>query len=241
MATNPTAESDPAAHPAGPTPVVDEDQTRLITDAAIMRAMAHPARMTILDHLGGDGPATATECAEVVGLSPSATSYHLRALARAGLVEEAPGRGDARERVWRSAVSRGYTVMAERDAAPDVRAAEDELIETMLAWETARARQYLARRDDEPADWYYLAMLNVSALSVTASEMEQLTAAVIELVRPYRKRERPDPPPGARTVSAMLRFFPTDKPVPVEEPVPAEKPGPTGEPGRSGESGATSL
>ncbi len=45
---------------------------------------ANPARMTILEHLGANGPATATECAELVGLSPSATSYHLRALARAG-------------------------------------------------------------------------------------------------------------------------------------------------------------
>ncbi|WP_442933369.1 winged helix-turn-helix domain-containing protein [Micromonospora psammae] len=35
----------------------------------------------------------ATACAEIVGLSPSATSYHLRALAKFGLVEQAPSRG----------------------------------------------------------------------------------------------------------------------------------------------------
>ena len=70
-------------------------------DAAVMRAMAHPARLALLEHLRNGGPATATECAGVVSLSPSATSYHLRALARAGLVEAAPGRGDGRERLWR--------------------------------------------------------------------------------------------------------------------------------------------
>ena len=50
-------------------------------DAAVMRAMAHPARLALLEHLRNSGPATATECAAVVGLSPSATSYHLRAKA----------------------------------------------------------------------------------------------------------------------------------------------------------------
>src|SRR3954467_2895209 len=62
-----------------------------------LRALAHPARLDILERLNSDGPATATECAEVVGLSPSACSYHLRALARWGLVEAADST-DRRER-----------------------------------------------------------------------------------------------------------------------------------------------
>src|SRR3954452_18174881 len=70
-------------------------------DPRALRALAHPARLDILERLNSDGPATATECAEVVGLSPSACSYHLRALARWGLVEEADST-DRRERRWRS-------------------------------------------------------------------------------------------------------------------------------------------
>ena len=49
-----------------------------ISDPRALRALAHPARLAILQHLVLDGPATATECAEVAGLSPSACSYHLR-------------------------------------------------------------------------------------------------------------------------------------------------------------------
>ena len=37
----------------------------------MMRALAHPARMTIWTFVNADGPATATECADVAGLSPS--------------------------------------------------------------------------------------------------------------------------------------------------------------------------
>ena len=66
-----------------------------------------------MEYLSDGHVATATECAEVCGLSPSATSYHLRALAKAGLVEEAPSRGDGRERVWRAARGRP----ADRDGA----------------------------------------------------------------------------------------------------------------------------
>ncbi|WP_203917125.1 ArsR/SmtB family transcription factor [Rugosimonospora africana] len=205
MATNPAAESATSASPG--------NEPRLINEASVMRAMAHPARMTILEHLGSDGPSTATECAELVGLSPSATSYHLRALARAGLIEEAPGRGDARERVWRSTVAAGgYTVMADRDAAPDVKAAENELIESFLSWENIRVRQYLARRAEEPAEWWDQAAFREIAMILTADELREVTDAVFDLLTKYRKRDRPDPPPGSRSVSAVFRTFPTDKP-----------------------------
>ena len=67
------------------------------------RALAHPARIAIVEHLNNTGAVvTATEAAALVDLSPSAISYHLRELAKYGLVEQAPSRGDGRERVWRS-------------------------------------------------------------------------------------------------------------------------------------------
>jgi len=96
-----------------------EDRTRhraTIRDPQAMRAMAHPARLAIMEFLSDGAGATATECAEVCGLSPSATSYHLRALARAGLVEEAPSRGDGREdapgpRVQRESSRMGFCKM----------------------------------------------------------------------------------------------------------------------------------
>ena len=76
-----------------------------LDDPRMMRALAHPARIAILQSLAFDGPATATECAQVADLSPSACSYHLRALARYGLVEEDPASApDARYRPWRARV-----------------------------------------------------------------------------------------------------------------------------------------
>jgi DNA-binding transcriptional ArsR family regulator len=214
MAMNPTAGPTPAASAAArPAAAGHEEPGYVIREVGVMRAMSHPARIAILEHLGQNGPATATECAEVVGLSPSATSYHLRALAKVGLIEEAPGRGDARERVWRSTVSDGYTVRTEPDAPPETVEAESGLIDTFLAWEDTRARRYLARRAEEPPEWYDATYMAETVLRVTADEVNQVNRAIQDLLRPYRKRDRPDPPPGARTVSMMIRAFPTDTPL----------------------------
>ena len=74
-----------------------------LTDPRMMRALAHQGRIAIWTYLGLHGPATATECAEIAGLSPSACSYHLRILARYGFVEEdRASAADGRERPWRA-------------------------------------------------------------------------------------------------------------------------------------------
>ena len=71
----------------------DERYGRRLTDPGAVRALAHPGRYAILERLQLQGPATATECAQVAGLTPSACSYHLRLLARHGFVEEADNAG----------------------------------------------------------------------------------------------------------------------------------------------------
>jgi len=182
-----------------------------ITDVAVMRALAHPARLALLEHLTTAGPSTATECAGIVALTPSATSYHLRALAKVGMVEEAPGRGDGRERFWRSTGS-GYLVEADRpDDAPEVLEAKRELMDSFLAREEAQARRYLARARDEPEEWRDATFHNGVVLLVTAEELKRLGEALMEVLHPYRKRTRSDRPAGARTVSALLRAYPEDQ------------------------------
>jgi DNA-binding transcriptional ArsR family regulator len=180
---------------------------RQIRDPAVMRALAHPARLAILDHLSNGAVATATECAEVVGLSPSATSYHLRALAKVGLIEEAAGRGDARERVWTSSV-RGLEVDVGQHPEPEARAAEQELIDSVLVMHETRLRRYIAGRDEEPADWYDAATFTETLVQLTAEELAQLRDKVMAMVRPYRKRERAAVPDGSRTVLVSFRAFP---------------------------------
>jgi DNA-binding transcriptional ArsR family regulator len=193
-------------------PAEHEQRQITITDAARMRALAHPARLALLDRLQVSGAATATECAEGVGLSPSATSYHLRALARVGLVEQAPDRGDARERVWR-AVDVSFTVDAGLNASPEALAAERELVEAWLAQENARLRRWMARSQSEPAEWYHAARNSSTVLMATAEELKELGEAIDKLLDPLRHTRRTDPPPGARMINATMHIIPVDFPV----------------------------
>lgn len=191
---------------------METERPRLtVTDPQVMRALAHPARVAIVEFLSNNADGgTATELATVVGLSPSATSYHLRALARFGLAEEAPGRGDARERVWRSA-TRGFSVASAPSRDPESKAAERDLVTVILDRQDAQLRDWVLRMGDEPAEWQdALAMMSVDLL-VTAEELAALNQAYLELVAPYLARNRrEDAPAGARPVRALLRSFPTD-------------------------------
>src|SRR3984885_15977455 len=73
--------------------------TRL-TDARALRAYAHPVRMKLVGLLRTEGPLTATRAGELLGESSGTTSFHLRQLAKYGLVEEAGG-GTGRQKPWR--------------------------------------------------------------------------------------------------------------------------------------------
>lgn len=197
--------------PAAPPPGAEEPARVRISDPGVMRALAHQARLAILEYLTTNDAGTATQLAAVSGLSPSATSYHLRALAKVGLVEQAPGGSDGRERPWRTTI-RGFSVGAEEgpDPDPEARASERELIDVFLIREEARTRQWLARRDDAPPEWYRAAVFSEAILVMTADELVALNDQIDELVRPYRKVIRRDRPSGGLTVSMQVRAFPLD-------------------------------
>ena len=74
--------------------------TRL-TDPRALRAYAHPVRMRLMGLLRTEGPLTATRAADLLGESSGTCSFHLRQLAKYGLVEEAEG-GTGREKPWRA-------------------------------------------------------------------------------------------------------------------------------------------
>ncbi|GLX02922.1 helix-turn-helix domain-containing protein [Microtetraspora sp. NBRC 16547] len=182
---------------------------RQVTDVGVLRAMAHPARLAILSRLQTEGPATATECAQVTGLSPSACSYHLRQLAKHGFVADAPPRGDGRERVWR-ALQRSWGFQSPEDESPDVIEAQNAVIESILAETNQRLGDYLTNSDLESREWRSAAWLTHAVLRVDAEELRDIAERINELIRPYRVTERAaeDAPSGARLAEIHLRMFP---------------------------------
>ena len=54
--------------------------------AVLLKALAHPARIRILQHLAGRGTCYFGSLSDVVELAPSTTSQHVKVLKDAGLV-----------------------------------------------------------------------------------------------------------------------------------------------------------
>src|SRR5690625_5956976 len=69
------------AFPGGPTTYATRD---------MLRALAHPLRMQLLQRLGGRGTARAADLAADLGVPANSVSYHLRILAKGGAIVEAP-------------------------------------------------------------------------------------------------------------------------------------------------------
>jgi DNA-binding transcriptional ArsR family regulator len=173
-----------------------------------MRALAHPARIAIWTHLGLRGAATATECAEIAGLSPSACSYHLRTLARYGLVEEDPdSAADGRERPWRARML-AFHITEGPDVPPATTLASRLLVENMRAAAEEIRVRYVARASEYPADWQAAVGELFSVAHVTPEELQRMREQVIEVMAPYVRLDPGERPAGARPVRVMLDMFP---------------------------------
>jgi DNA-binding transcriptional ArsR family regulator len=193
---------------------------RQISDPKILRALADPIRYRILTLLMAVGPRTASQCAEVVGATPSNCSYHLRELARYGLVERMPervgagndaaaaARSDGRERPWRPTVT-GLTQEIPPDSSVDKvgALAHRQLLHVGIDDDAALAHTAVDRHDELPADWQAAETMATFGLRVTPKELETLGAKIDALLRPYIGLTRDDPPTEARNVHVAFRAF----------------------------------
>jgi Helix-turn-helix domain len=182
--------------------------TRL-TDPRALRAYAHPVRMALVGLLRTEGPLTATRAAELLGESSGTCSFHLRQLAKYGLVEEAGG-GTGREKPWRA-----VTTSTAWDATGDTpeMAAALGLVSTVAAEQYfEQLARWLEASPGEPAEWQRAAMLGDRILYVTPAELEELRGRVREMLDDsFERNVRPDlRPAGARQVSWLNIAFPND-------------------------------
>jgi DNA-binding transcriptional ArsR family regulator len=183
-----------------------------VRDVRVLAALAHPARLAILHLLLTGTHRTATECADVAGVSPSACSYHLRHLERFGLVARVePGPAeqvDGRTRRWR-AVAAGFDFGELRTtSSPELVAASAAVVVAGLDESVRLAHHYLAHLDSVDDAWQRAAKLSTYVLAVSAEELAQIGDALDALLRPLRQATRTDAPNEARTVHVSFTAFP---------------------------------
>jgi DNA-binding transcriptional ArsR family regulator len=181
-----------------------------------IRALAHPARLAIIDALAAGEELTATQCAELTGLSPSATAYHLKLLERYGIAETAPPRPDRRERPWRA--TRRHVQVEIETKTPAGSSAAAAVGAAVIDTTRAVAVEFTEGGHAEPDEWRH-ALVSNADVWLTVEEFRQVADALTTALEPYRGR-RPRPADsrlvrvmnvvvphrarGSRTASAQL-------------------------------------
>ncbi|MEV0890776.1 helix-turn-helix domain-containing protein [Promicromonospora sp. NPDC050262] len=181
------------------------ENRQTITDPAALDALAHPVRLDLLRFLMSDGPATASECARAVNDSPSNCSYHLRVLAKHGLVEGAAST-DGRERPWRATIT-GLSLDLDSDD-PSTVAGATAALEASLQLDYQLAREHLRHRDRLQGPWRDVDAHAQYGLRVTPEELRSIVERIDAIVRPYIGATRDDAPAEAAVANLSLLAFP---------------------------------
>lgn len=192
--------------------------TDLALDAHAVRVLAHPLRSRLLTDLRVHGPATATDLAARLNTNTGATSYHLRALAEVGLVEDT-GDGAGRRREWRAATTTHSWANSDFTDDPDARAALGWLSRDYVRQSAEHAQRWLDAQDDWPTEWVDALGHSDSILTLTPAQALALRAELAEVFARFRDAGADEP--GAVRILAVTELSPVD---PVAGPAGAKTP-----------------
>ena len=172
-----------------------EDQVWMTT--AMLKAYAHPLRRQMIRLFARREHLRAADVAEDLGVAPNSASFHLRVLADAGLIEEAPEHArDRRDRVWKSrkgSINLGgpeHPVPDEALGTAMVRSlAEDhqEMMARVIAW----TPEYLSGRATE-----IHAAFSQRMVRLTESEFDAAMERVQEVITEAVDAHDPNDPDG---------------------------------------------
>jgi hypothetical protein len=167
------------------------------TDPKALRALAHPLRWKLIDLLGGEGTATATRCAQVLGESVPSCAYHLGMLAKYGYIEQVPDR-EGREKPWRLTSYEQDLKPAGDDLASQL--AAEAAIDVFLDHELARTKSRQRSGSAEPPRWR--PALQGTTTWLTETEFEAIVHQLANLLGQHTGRltDASSRPEGAREV-----------------------------------------
>lgn len=167
----------------------DEGERGQLGDPAILRAFAHPTRNRVLGELSARGHARAADLAAALHLPANQLSFHLRELARYGLIEEAPELArDGRDRVWKPRYPRGFNI-----EVPQLRESPggEAAVAVWTRQSAARTRAAVDRAYDlEAREGSDHVMISDVALRLSQAEARELSEELSSLNNRWRDRGR---------------------------------------------------
>ena len=157
-----------------------------MTDVRMLRGIAHPMRNRILEEMSAGGPMRAADVAERLGIPANQASFHLRQLAKYGLVEDAPELArDGRDRVWRVTFESGLSVNLDDLAVQDGGKAAVTVFRKQ--W-TADAHAAIDRADRPERQKDAMVAVSTHAVRLTKDEARALANEISDLVDGWREK-----------------------------------------------------
>jgi len=178
-----------------------------LSDARQMRAVAHPTRLALIGLLRREGPMTATQAGAQLDQSSGSMSFHLRQLAKYGLVEET-GEGTGRQKPWRATAQ--FTSWSATPHDPDLAQATAQFSRVIAARYAVLTQAWIDRQPYESDDWKQAAQFGDTFVWLTPEELTQLGEQLSALLEPYdcRTSDKAERPESSRLVSWLHLAFP---------------------------------
>lgn len=166
----------------------EESFTSNVSDPKVLRAIAHSVRNRILSELSAVGPMRAADLATALDIPANQASFHLRTLAKYGLIVEAPEEArDGRDRVWKPTLDRGVSInIKEIEDAPG-----GDAVSAFLRQDVAqRAHQAVnSATGDKREDDSHVSIADF-ALRLTKDEAEELSLELSDVIDGWRERTK---------------------------------------------------
>ncbi|MCX5009228.1 helix-turn-helix domain-containing protein [Streptomyces sp. NBC_00638] len=178
---------------------------RVLSDIGALKALAHPLRQQLFTRLQRHGSATSADLAAEFGEDRGATSYHLRQLARFGLIAEDTARSSGRRKYWRSVPQ--DVRLPHHPADPETAAAAEEVGRQWMASADRDLAAYLSGREAF-GEFAAAAMHSFGGTTLTAEELAQFGEEYIAFLSRWC-REPGQVSPGSRHISVVFHAFPT--------------------------------
>ena len=163
-------------------------RSQAVHDPKMLRAIAHPVRNRILTELNATGPMRAADLARELDLPANQMSFHLRQLAKYGLVEEDPEAArDKRDRVWRPTSPDGVSVnLTDMEKVPGGKAASAVFRQHAASW--GHLVVDAAYGDDR--DEGILRTVNESAVRLTKDEAVEMAGELDAVLTRWTEKTR---------------------------------------------------
>ncbi|GAB3776429.1 DNA-binding transcriptional ArsR family regulator [Nocardioides ginsengisegetis] len=165
---------------------------RPIHDPRLLRAIAHPVRTQILGEIAAGGPTRAADLARVLDIPANQASFHLRQLAKYGLVEEAPEEArDKRDRVWKASSESGLRAdLSELSKAPGGRAAVAVFRRNTADWAHHLIDLVLSDGPSGDKEEDAIRTMMNQTVKLTKAEAEEMATELADLVESWVARTR---------------------------------------------------